>query len=532
MRFRGSGIGALIILVVMGSCGPEAETPSASPCPPGYGDPSRGCTCKIMAAQDVPDVNHIDENCDGIDGDKNKAIFVDLLSGNDTNAGTPESPARTIKGGLLLAKNSKRTSIYVSKGTYTEKVDLVDGISIYGGYSATDGWEHNASYVVEISSPENVGVQGQDILSPVVLADLRIRSRDARLAGESSYGLHCTNCTGVALQRVQIVAGNGVDGVNGLVGEKGLDGMPGMPGILSPCRADPSTTTYNGLGGAGGTSVILSAGGNGGRGGFIDDAPNNGVGGSAGQPITPGGAGGTEGSPNGQPGLSGENGVAGYNGFPGLGFLGKVDANGFWVSANGYEGGMGSDGNGGGGGGGSSRLYVGGTFTGKYYAGAGGGGGGSGGQGGQSGKGGTGGGGSFGLFLLASDGFVVQDSLIQSAKAGNGGRGGDRGAGGVGGSGGNGGSGGIFDGMQCPAALGGNGGKGGDGGRGGAGGGGAGGPSYAIFVKQSNILCTGEQNTLLPGLAGKGGLGGSGTSSANGSDGMADVTNNANLDCR
>src|SRR3954462_14017500 len=55
-------------------------------------------------AADRPDVKFEDSNCDGIDGDRNRAIFVDAIAGNDANAGDRAHPKRTLASALVAAK--------------------------------------------------------------------------------------------------------------------------------------------------------------------------------------------------------------------------------------------------------------------------------------------------------------------------------------------------------------------------------------------------------------------------------------------
>ena len=45
-------------------------------------------------AVDKPDLNFEDTNCDGIDGDLTKAVFV-WINGNDSGSGTKENPLQT-----------------------------------------------------------------------------------------------------------------------------------------------------------------------------------------------------------------------------------------------------------------------------------------------------------------------------------------------------------------------------------------------------------------------------------------------------
>src|SRR5690606_12700041 len=85
---------------VAGSC--------VADCLPGFidldGDMSNGCEyeCTKISDEDRPDDNFIDANCDGIDGDIAKAIFVSPW-GSDNNPGTMEAPVLTIAQGLRLA---------------------------------------------------------------------------------------------------------------------------------------------------------------------------------------------------------------------------------------------------------------------------------------------------------------------------------------------------------------------------------------------------------------------------------------------
>src|SRR5690606_22825395 len=115
------------------------------------GNPANGCeyNCVFQSAVDLPDDNFRDANCDGIDGDIAKAIFVST-SGNDANPGTMSQPVRTITYALQLAQTTGKSEIYVAAGEYSSPtVTLVNGISIYGGYSYPS-WTRNATHQVTI----------------------------------------------------------------------------------------------------------------------------------------------------------------------------------------------------------------------------------------------------------------------------------------------------------------------------------------------------------------------------------------------
>src|SRR5689334_15392316 len=58
--------------------------------------------CRPIAADDTPDDLYQDTNCDGIDGDAGRAIFVSP-DGSDGDPGTMNQPMRTITAALAIA---------------------------------------------------------------------------------------------------------------------------------------------------------------------------------------------------------------------------------------------------------------------------------------------------------------------------------------------------------------------------------------------------------------------------------------------
>ncbi len=466
------------------------------------GNPANGCeySCIFQSATDLPDDGFVDANCDGVDGNAAAAIFVDP-SGSDSSAGTKTAPLRTIGAALTRAQTEGRSAVYVSEGTYPERVTLANGISVYGGYSRQNGWQRSASYVSKIASTAVIdgrvlAVEGTNITAPTTLDRLTIDSGNASGSGISSYAMLCTGCSGVTLSNSSLTAGNGSAGTSGTLGAAGANGTSGTPGGAGAC-----TSTTPGSSGAGGVNLCSGATVSGGAGGIGGTPGNPGAAGQSG--ALNGGGGGIGGagcdggvfqlsctaSP-GQNGQPGQQGAFGANGAAGQGgqFIG-----GAWVGGSGQVGITGTAGRGGGGGGGG-----GGENSLQDGAGNGGGGGGAGGCGGAFGTGGSAGGGSFGLVLISSNGFILQGNVIHS---GNGGIGGAGGNGGIGGNGGSGAQGAAV--CTGEVGRGGNGGNGGRGGDGGHGGGGAGGPSYAVYRSGTNVAVNG--NVLTPGLGGSGG---------------------------
>ncbi|HRI68947.1 MAG TPA: hypothetical protein PK156_32175 [Polyangium sp.] len=477
-------------------------------CQSGYfntdGNAQNGCECQFVGP-DLPDDSFADTNCDGVDGDASRAIFV-AVTGSDANPGTRQQPMFTINGALSKAVQQGKTHLYVSAGIYDGRVTLVNGISIYGGYNAQNNWSRGTMNIVTIQSNTISGgrmtaVDGNGLTSPMTLERLTIKTGTTTTAGTSNYAMYCNNCAGVTMRYNNITAGAGTDGTAGMAGTQGAAGTVGGNGGAGACDSGGTRT-----GGTAGGSSCARTGGIGGNGGAA--GANNGGTGANGTGGTLGGSGGAGGDPgaDGANGSSGANGTAGSNGAAGSG--GSTTTN-FWVGINGSAGNNGTNANGGGGGGGGGGQ--GGTFV-VPGGGNGGGGGGGGGCGGTAGTGGVAGGGSFGLFIVNTNTMVLFNNAITS------GRGGAGGAGGNGAAGGNGGGGGV-GGTTCSAevGVGGNGGAGGRGGSGGHGGGAAGGPSFAVYrVGSPNVMTT--TNILNFGMGGAGGtsMGNAGTAGAAG----------------
>jgi hypothetical protein len=463
-----------------------------------------GAGCTPSMGPDLPDDAFADSNCDGIDGDANAAIFV-ATTGVDTAAGTMAAPLRTLQAAIDRAVATMRSQVYVSDGAYNEAVTLANGISVYGGYSSSNAWQRNATFVsaIQSSAPGASGnrvvtVQGTDIVAPTTLDRLTIRAGDpmasAGPAGATMQAMFCTRCPAVTLRSSIVVAGRGASGIpgaNGVNGPPGQAGGAGGPGAPDGALVGP--------GGGAGTSSCGRSGGPGGNGG-TNTAPGNGQPGQPGLIAGMGGGAPGNGGLGSNPGANGSAATAGQNGANGAAGPGgtAMFVSGIWTTGDGLPGMDGTSGHGGGGGGGGGAQICTLPVMCTNGAGNGGGGGGAGGCFGGRSLGGTGGGASVGLTLLDSNGFQLVASTLQSSLGGTGGNGGIAGLGGAGGPGGPGGS--AGPGQIGAGGPGGLGGRGGDGGRGG---GGAGGSSYAVVLVGTMLSTAGS--TLTPGPGGPGG---------------------------
>lgn len=470
----------------------------------------------IHPGADDPAGDNIDQNCDGIDGVQNDAVFVNSGTGADTGScGSITQPCASINQGQFRAVDTGRGSVFVAGGTYA-KFNVVAGLEVRGGYG--QNWQRGVTATSPVTATVNaaqdadlggpVAIRAEGINTPTTVADLRVQGAAAN-TGQSSYGIFVRNSTNaLVLDSLNVVAGSGGQGADGAAGQAGWlaaasVGLGGQNGF-EPGGCNTSAAGEGGNGGSGANN-----GGKGGKGGVIDgncvigictscDARPGNVG------VTGAGFGGGSGGGGGNAGTSGIPGVCniqgnratdGYNGLGGAsGAPGAAGAGGA-AGLPGGDGGIGAAGAGGGGGGGG-----GGADCGVDDAGAGGGGGGAGGHAAtQGGRGGAAGAASIGIRLVNSSPQLasVQISLGTGGKGGNGGAGAPGQPGGAGGSGGA-----SFE----RGGKGGNGGVGGTGGTSGVGGGGGGGAAIGLS-RTANSTPGGTWNAT-GGTGGQGGTGG------------------------
>ncbi len=463
-------------------------------CPEGTGDCAPLDPAIHPGAEDRPDPDGVDSNCDGVDGDEEKCVFVSEELGADYFPGTRSEPKASIGAGLaVVSDNVGKNCVIVAKGSYVEgALELPPGTALWGGYDDKSDWVLDDTLVTVVYGARRaITVNGGSQSTSV--GRLEVHAADGTGLQKSSIGVFVRQSSAVTLAHLDVFAGQGAYGKEGLSGTSGQAGSAGTHGT-SGCQP---ACLINGGGSCpghapGGASPASMGGGGYGQGLdiFIPEGWNNDVLDSvgwsstfAGEPsacykqLGPasgcGGAGGLKSSYQGGAGHAGSSGKAGTVGQSGLGGDGGGILTPFGFKGNpGLPGNSGGVGCGGGGGGlGGPKPEPG--FWACDAVGGGGGGGGGAGSGGGGGKGGSGGGGSLAIALYKSAATVI-DSSLHTDGGGAGGAGGNGGAGGAGGWGGKGGAG--YDG----SGKGGKGGSGGKGGAGGAGGGGAGGVSVGI----------------------------------------------------
>ncbi len=503
---------------------------------------ANGCECERFDGMGPPPAIGGDANCDGVDDDTDDFIYV-TTAGSDTNPGTLVRPMRTLNAALARGR-AQRKSVLVSQGIYQGPLEVLGGVSIFGGYSPDfrDRDLELFSVVIERATPGMPSLSCSDVRTPTAIDGFTILGGDAVGAGEGSTAVYLDGCgPEVQIRALTVQAGRGSDGSNGVdssmrlapLGFDSLDDLDGAPGGMGRPGNEAGvmcTTVAGGSGGrqsCGGTSI---AGGQGGAAACPETGCVNGrpCGNAGCTDFTFGGVCDFDAvlraaTPNPAPtaGRGPNAGVGGeltYNAPTNRGICNFCDDNPTLArdSAHGGDGGAGTDGEGGlgcraapildtatgrvrggdgtGGGSGQNGSGGGGASAGAGYdvigatdgscidrSGGSGGGGGSGGCGAPGATGGTGGGASVGIVVRLPRG-VGRGPVFSDVRivTASGGQGGSGGVGADGGSGGAGGNGGVGR-FWCART----GGRGGDGGRGGAGGGGAGGcggGSHGVYL--------------------------------------------------
>ena len=488
-------------------------------------------------ANDIPDSNFVDSDCDGIDGKKSTSVFVTTLGTDDATCGNIGAPCHTIGFASDRALELARSRVLVAAGTYGEALTLRQGISIHGGYSTDFASRSLPNRALLNGSAEylNAGaptglyyaVLGESItqaftLDMLEVAGPTVTGQRADGSGKHTAGILLRNIAAnvAKISYVKITGGNATGGSSGAGGTSAIQTAPspGDPGGDGNEFETACDNTSRGAGGAAGGTGALQ-GGTGGAGGTMDtdcgalslnfEATAGQTGSNAATTFANvglGSLGGTGGISCGAV-LAGLNGRQ-VNGLSGAGGSQITAPNGVLLLAAGNTGSLGNDGTGGGGGGGA-----GGCDSGTDSYGAGGGGGGGGGvRAPTSGTGGKGGGASVGIYLYVASPVIENVEIVR----GNGGAGGAGGAGGTGQPGSLGGQGG----QGIGGAAGGNGGNGARGGYSGAGGGGAGGLSTGI-LKVGASTTTESAVTVTGGAAAAGGAGGTRGDNIGGGTGTA-----------
>ncbi len=198
------------------------------------GSPDSGCA----GAVDDPDDNGVDSNCDGADGVVGRDVYVDTMSGEDTNAGTPRAPLKTLPAALTLA-SSRQGRVLVDTGTIALAQDTLAAAgtwSVFGGYTSTFLGAPDRTRTVFQPSANGLLV---DLATSARLAHVSI------LAGPPAPGATSlaaqalrSRAAMLALDDVDVEAANALPGANGNPGTSFLqDKDATCHGVAKPSYA-------------------------------------------------------------------------------------------------------------------------------------------------------------------------------------------------------------------------------------------------------------------------------------------------------
>ena len=504
----GAGLAGAAGMGAVGGAGGEAGSENGG----GGGEGGELETARCdPTSEDAPDDDFVDSNCDGIDGDASRAVFV-APAGKDDASGTRDAPFGSLAHAVELAV-PKKLSIYVCNGTYRENLVIRSGISIYGGYDCTRAWTRVKDHAV-LQPTDGLPLVVDSVAGDVVIDRLSFRAGRATKPGTSSQAAGIINSAYVHFWHSEFSAGDGAPGLDGTPGASAPSAPPnsganGTDSVRTDCTVEiPSPACGEAPRGGRDVSLVCA----------FDGGTYETSGGEGGDGTNPWLLQGKKsclewGSPH-QVGLPGHyriNGgsweviyppsdlsqLAGRSGGGAQLGIGSLDGVLYVASNAGAPGGIGLPGiPGAGGDGGAYAISTSDVCSQGFASGSGGGQGGPGGCGGTGGTGGLGGGASIALVIVKSQVQLDWASLV----TGNGGNGG---AGALGGAGQPGGLAGSAGKALYSSIAGAPGKPGTAGGTGGSGGPGGGGPSIGIlYIGVPPIVNASSYSLGLPGNGG------------------------------
>jgi hypothetical protein len=250
---------------------------SSSPTSGGQGGSAGGAAgagpCSPNNEPDEPDPDGLDTNCDGVDGNALRDIYVDGANGDDKNSGDPTHPLKTIERGLALLSASSGAGgsggsagrgsgaaggaagalthagtagaastggsvsatstlrhILVTKGDYSPTTSIGNAEwAIVGGYTPTFDAPPKQELTRLLVDARGLVVQGNGLLQT-----LTVVAADGTQEAPTSHGIVAKDGV-ISLRDVSIEAGIGTDGTPG---DSGALGDPG--------KVPDSTATPNG----------------------------------------------------------------------------------------------------------------------------------------------------------------------------------------------------------------------------------------------------------------------------------------------
>lgn len=100
------------------------------------------------------------------------AVYVDVNSSASISNGSKIAPFKTIQSGIDKAFETRKSKVYVAKGTYSEtKIIMRENVSIFGGYEATN-WTRDINInTTTIEAVENIVIYCNSTITSVTTID-------------------------------------------------------------------------------------------------------------------------------------------------------------------------------------------------------------------------------------------------------------------------------------------------------------------------------------------------------------------------
>ncbi|MEZ4263022.1 MAG: hypothetical protein R3B36_28300 [Polyangiaceae bacterium] len=416
-----SPFSAVLALLVV-SCGSSFSSSDETPAPPG--DPNNpvdpGSTAPPPPPPPVVGAPPVDELTEQF------GLFV-VEGAKPDGLGTRQDPSGSIANAVNRAKANNRR-VYVCAGTYKEAFTIVEGVSVFGGYTCNGGWALGGPRP-KLEAPTSPALQARNIKALTRFDGFEVTAPDGNDTERSSIGLIAENADGLSLSNISLTAGKGANGKAGTTpADASFQGNPngGEQHLEAAVEPTLGTFTYTMVylpnpfprgGGAGGSGTCSAgpapgAGGGGGGGAAYVGANNPALGNFKFWELKA--AAGAPGGGTGAPGTDGQDGAVGVASF----------------NAQGYAPGDGTAGlNGGAGAGGAGGAGVSTPSASPaqnqnvHWFATSGGGGGAGGCAGLAGTPGTGGGASVAALVINSPELAFKDATLTARAGGAGGAG-------------------------------------------------------------------------------------------------------------
>jgi len=238
--------------------------------------PATGCECELMDGPGV--VIGGDADCDGEVDPTPQFVFVSQAGDESNNGVDFDSPLPTLQAGLALGRVLDR-DVLVARGIYGGPVELLDGVSVYGGYSLDYSERDPALHPVLIEAPDGAGAPvliARGLISATRVDGLTVTASEADTPSGGSTAVFLDRSrSALRLSRITVVAARGATGLAGEDSSAGLaawgldnlgqlEGVAGGSGLTHnpPLQACPPVAA-----GAGGDKQCFGGAVGGGRGG-------------------------------------------------------------------------------------------------------------------------------------------------------------------------------------------------------------------------------------------------------------------------